>query len=142
MTRIRAALAVLAVALGLAVAAPARAQEMQANPYSFLSAASTNSTLLYPGSSLLQNIIVINTTSTQYFLKIYNKATAPTCGTDTPALRIPIPPTASGGGVVAMGTGDMKFPLGVGVCLTGAIADNDSTVAATGVALNFGIVPQ
>jgi len=115
---------------------------MQANPYSYVSAASNNSTLILGGPALLQNIMIVNTTATQYFLKLYNKATPPTCGTDTPALRLPIPPNSVGGGVVALGTGDMKFPLGIGFCLTGAFADNDNTNAATGVALNFGIVIQ
>lgn len=122
----------------LTLASVARAQEILSIPFSVLSQASNNSTLVYGENSLLKTIIVINTTATQYYLKIYNKRTAPTCGTDTPVLRIPIPQVANGGGVVEIATEDMKFPLGIGFCLTGGLADNDNSNAATGIAINFG----
>lgn len=113
----------------------------QSVPLKYLSAASTNSTLVLGKSALLNSLVVVNTTTTLYYLKLYNKATAPTCGTDTPAWTIPVPfgASSSGGGVtVPMGQG-LIFSSGLGFCLTGAIADSDTTVAATGVAINFGV---
>lgn len=117
--------------------ATAMAQELLSKPSSYLSTASTNSTLVYGGGANLNFIVPINTTVTTYFLKLYNKATAPTCGTDTPFMRIPLPP-----GIAGLAINGAQFPLGIGYCLTGALADNDTTNAATGVVLNFGVVPQ
>jgi hypothetical protein len=119
------------------------AQSMRVTPSHYLSAVSNNSTLVFPGPLLLQWIVAANTNaSTIYYLKLYNKATAPTCGTDIPTLNIPIPPNNTGGGTVPIGVEGAQFPLGLGFCLTGALADNDNSNAATGVALNFGVVPQ
>jgi hypothetical protein len=133
----------LSVLLALLLAAPgvARAQVALSNPYSYLSAATTNSTLVYAGPSLLQGLIIGNTTATTYFLKLYNKALAPVCGTDVPVMRIPIPPNTVGG-IVAVSTDAVAFPLGLGFCLTGALPDADTTNAATGVALNLSIIWQ
>ena len=135
----------LALLIALLVAVgPVRRAYAQVNssiPYSFLSAASTNSTLIYPSPALLQGIIIGNTTATTYFLKMYNKRTAPVCGTDIPVMRIPIPPNTVGG-IVAVSTDAVVFPLGVGFCLTGALPDADTTVAATGVAMNFNLIQQ
>ncbi len=39
---------------------------------------------------------------------------------------------------VDYGQGEI-YPLGLGFCLTGSITDADTTSAATGVAINFGI---
>lgn len=127
------------VALLLLGASPASAQSA---PKKYLSAASTNSTLVRAGRNLLKVVLPINTTATLYYLKFYDKATAPTCGTDVPIFVIPVPTTGTagqGGGVsLPMDTG-LQFNLGVGFCLTGGIADNDTTVAATGVAINLGV---
>lgn len=112
----------------------------QTVPLKYLSAASTNSTLVHAGPTYLNALIVVNTTTTIYYLKLYSKATAPTCGTDTPLWTIPIPYGASNaGGGVATPNGSLQFPLGLGFCLTSGIADTDTGSATTGVAINFGI---
>lgn len=117
----------------------ARAQSLPVIPFKYLSQASTNSTLVSgAGQNVLKWIVAVNTTNTVYYLKFYNKATAPTCGTDTPILSIPIPAANTGGGLAAISFDDTRFSLGIGFCLTGALADNDSTNAATGVAINLG----
>jgi hypothetical protein len=113
----------------------------QSFPRKYLSAATTNSTLVNAGPTLLKMLVSVNTTTTLYYLKLYNKATAPTCGTDTPLWTVPVPYGASnaGGGVAIPAPDGLQFPLGLGLCLTGGIADNDTTSAATGVAINLGI---
>lgn len=113
----------------------------QSAPRKYLSAASTNSTLVWPGRAILHVLAPVNTTTTLYYLKFYNKATAPTCGTDIPSLVIPVPfgATNAGGGAAFTSTDGLIFPLGLGFCLTGGIADNDTTVAAAGVAINIGV---
>lgn len=130
--------------LALATPTLAHAQSLQALPASYLSAASTNATLISgAGQNVLKSVIAINTTATIYYLKLYNKASVPVCGTDVPVLRIPLlPANNTGGGLSAISLDDMRFTLGIGFCLTGALADNDTTVAATGIALNFGYLWQ
>jgi hypothetical protein len=113
-------------------------QALNAHPYSYLSAASNNSTLVYAGPNLVQALFVINTTGTVYYLKLYDKATAPTCGTDTPKWRIPLPINAA----TAVPTEGLQFNLGTGFCIVANLVDSDNTNAATGVAVNFGIAWQ
>lgn len=125
-----------------ALFSPASAQELQSVPFSYLSTASTNCTTVWATiPALLTDIIVTNTTMTTYYLKMYNKNSTPAPATDTPSLRAAVPPQSNGNGVLIW-SGKMKFPLGVGFCLTGAIADTDTTNAATGILLNFGVVGQ
>ena len=133
-TIIAAALAAL-LCLGLA---PASAQTV---PVKYLSAATTNATLVSAGRTKLGAGVVVNTTTTVYYLKFYNKATAPTCGTDVPVWTLPIPYGASNaaGGFVLPLDGGLLFPLGFGFCLTASIADSDNTAAATGLVVNLGV---
>jgi hypothetical protein len=116
---------------------PASAQSL---PKKYLSAASNNSTLVLGRSSVVKMLVAVNTTATIYYVKLYNKATAPTCGTDVPVITVPVPALATGGPPVQLGVDDgLLFPLGVGFCIVAGIADNDNTSAATGVALNLGV---
>ena len=125
--------------LVLALPSTVLAQGIASIPGKWLSTTTTNSTNVYGNPTLLSALVVINTTTTLYYLKLYNKATAPTCGTDTPVWTVPVPYGASnsGGGVV-LPPGGLYFPSGLGFCLTGGIADNDTTAAAAGVAINLG----
>lgn len=133
---------VLALVALLSLAAPAAAQDYTSKLNSYLSTASNNSTLVYGDKALVKTVTVINTTATAYYLKLYDKRTAPTCGTDTPVYRIPVPPQSTGGGVVPVDLGSGEFQLGVGFCLVANLADNDNTNAATGVAINLSVVPR
>lgn len=132
MRKIAGYVAVAAIAL-FAWSLPAFAQSA---PVKFLSGASTNSNLVIAGNVLLKTAVAGNSTATAYFLKLYNKATAPTCGTDVPKWTIPLP--ANQTTPIDAGSG-LMFPLGLGFCLTAAIADNDTGSAAAGVAINFGV---
>lgn len=126
----------LALIAFLLLQAPALAQSA---PKKYLSAASTNATLVQTGRAVVYTLAAVNTTATIYYLKLYNKATAPTCGTDTPVMTIPVPASTAGDGIVVAPTVGILFQLGLGFCLTGAIGDSDTTNAATGVAINFGV---
>jgi hypothetical protein len=124
----------------LLVGALAARAEAQSAPVKYLSVASDNATLVRAGKTLVNTLLPVNTTTTIYYLKLYNKATQPVCGTDVPLWTIPVPYGASNsGGGVALPAGGLMFPLGLGFCLTGGIADTDDTSAAAGVAINFGI---
>ena len=103
------------------------------------SAASTNSTNVKASAGTVCDIHVINTTSTTYFLRLYNLASAPTCSSATGAVdTIPVPNNAGAGGGASL-----TFPMGVaygtgiGFCLTGGGADTDNTNAATGVYISI-----
>ena len=70
---------------------------------------------------------------TPAYLKIYDKATAPTCGTDVPVktLIIPAASTAALGGGSNVNTSEgVLISLGLGICVTAGIADTDNTVVA------------
>lgn len=112
----------------------------QGTPKVYLSAASTNCTLIVAGVHTVTMLVPINTTTTLYYLKLFDKATAPVAGTDTPIQDYPVPfGTGNSGNGIALPTGGISFRNGVGFCLTGGIALNDSSNAATGIALNFGV---
>jgi hypothetical protein len=133
------------VALGLLLALASSAVG-QSSPVKFFSAASTNSTLVAKATSATTKItlktgVVVNTTAALYYLKLYDKATAPTCGTDVPKWTLPIPFGASnsGGGFVLPLADGVQFQLGLGFCITAGIADNDTANAATGIVVNLGV---
>lgn len=88
------------------------------------SGASTNSTLVQTGAVTAFNIIVGNNGAAPAYLKLYNKATAPTCGTDTPVATLLVP---TGGQVSVPGSFGVPFSLGLGYCITGGAADSDTT---------------
>lgn len=109
----------------------------------YLSAATNNSTLVLGRASVVKVIHAVNTTATLYYLKLYNKATAPTCGTDVPVFVTALPANAAGGAPVSPDVSDgLLFPLGVGFCIVAGIADNDNTNADTGITLNLGVTAR
>lgn len=107
-------------------------------PEHWLSAASNNATLVKGSPSQLYEIMLVNTTSTIYYFKLYDKATAPAPATDVPVLTLPVPhATGAGASLVVPIPNGLAFSLGLGFSLVGAIADDDNTAAATGVAINL-----
>jgi len=104
-------------------------------PYFVNSAATTNGALVSTGTSGLQALYATNTGATAAFVKLYNKATAPTVGTDVPEMIIPVPAAVSGVPGVAQispGFNGYRFALGLGIAITGAAADSDTTAVAAG----------
>lgn len=141
-TRRMARVDVLALLILCVTTLSALAQSTTGKPFSILSAATTNCTLVYNDRALGKALHVINTTATTYYLKLYDKKTTPVAGTDTPNWRVPVPPQNTGGGVIGLSLEDLQFFSGVGLCLTGGILDSDSSNAATGVAINLSFFPQ
>lgn len=92
------------------------------------SAATTNALLIKTGATMAWAIQASNTNAAARFVKLYNKATAPTVGTDVPVLTIPIPP----GAMVQLspGSNGIRFALGMGIAITAAAADADTTAVA------------
>lgn len=101
------------------------------------SAATTNDTLGVAGATKVTTIVGMNTNAAVRFLKLYNKATQPTVGTDTPLITLALPASAAFAFDFAADT--LIFPLGVGYGLTTAAADNSTAAVGAGdiVALNI-----
>ncbi len=72
------------------------------------------------------------------FVKLYNKSSAPTCGTDTPVMTIAVASGLGGGGVSGTHSSGIAFSLGLGICVTGAVGDSDTTApTANDVVVNI-----
>jgi len=103
------------------------------------SAASTNSTNCKASAGQVYGFQVINTTSSIYYLRMYNSASAPTCSSATGFVRtIPIPhASGAGSGVGFSQTVGSAYGTGIGFCLTGGGSSTDNTNAATGVYISI-----
>ena len=102
-----------------------------------ISAATTNATLILTAAHALHWLSAANNSATWRYLKLYNKATAPVPGTDVPVYVIGIPPGQSMAITNAVG---MRFSLGIGLAITGGIADADTTAIGANevvVSLNY-----
>jgi hypothetical protein len=102
-----------------------------------LSAASTNSTNCKGSAGNFYGFEVYNTTTTVYYLRLYNLSSAPTCSSATGFIRtIPIPPAGSAGqvgGVVSNQGLPVNYGTGIGYCITAGSSSTDNTSAATGI---------
>ncbi len=111
-------------------------------PYGLQSAASTNSTTVKASAGVLYGMNLINTTTTIYYLRTYDAASAPTCSSATNFVRSwPIPPAAAAGGAggvaVSLPVTGTQYSTGISFCLTGGGSSTDNTNAATGVYVNL-----
>lgn len=107
-------------------------------PYKLISLASTNANVVKASGGNLYSIVAIGLTSTVRFLKFYNKATAPTVGTDIPVMTIPVPANTQGAGISIPFSMGVNFPLGIAIAITAGSANNDTTViAANDVLINL-----
>jgi hypothetical protein len=88
-------------------------------------AASTNATSLKASAGQIYTIDVFNAAAYNVFLKLYNKASAPTVGTDTPIMTIPI---QAGGGFSKTWPMGLTFGTGIAYAITKLQADSDTTV--------------
>lgn len=109
-------------------------------PYSFLAAAGANqdSTVVKASAGQLYgSIAVTNTNAAVRYLKVYDKATAPTSA-DTPKLRITVPGATTGAGIVVpLPDAGVAFANGIAFRMTTGAADNDANaVTANEVILN------
>lgn len=98
-------------------------------------AASTNATVAKASAGDLFTAVGYNAAATLRYLKIYNKATAPTVGTDTPVLTLALPPTAA----FAFDFPSQYFSTGIAYALTTGVADSDTGALTAGdiLALNL-----
>lgn len=106
-----------------------------ATPYFVNSAATTNGALILTGTSNLGAFYATNEGASVAYVKLYNKATAPTVGTDVPEMTIPVPAAASGVPGVAnpfIGFHGFRFALGLGIAITRNAVHTDTTAVGAG----------
>jgi len=103
-------------------------------------AASTNATSVKNAATTLWELIALNVGTAPAYLKLYDKASAPTVGTDTPVYVLPLPSqgTANGAGAARTWPTGLKFSLGLAYAITGAMADSDTTAVAANQVLLSG----
>jgi hypothetical protein len=94
------------------------------------SAATTNATSVKASAGSVFTIVATNINAAARFLKLYNKASAPTVGTDVPVVTLSIP--ASGVPLVVDSSLGIRFTTGIAYAITGAAADTDTTAVAAG----------
>jgi hypothetical protein len=97
---------------------------------SVTSAASTNASSQKATAGSLFEITADNMTASAKFVKLYNKATAPTVGTDIPILTLEIAANASR--TVEFGALGKRFTTGIAMAITGAQPVADTTATAAG----------
>lgn len=92
------------------------------------SAATTNATSVKASAGTLYAVTCSNAGAAAAFVKLYNKASAPTVGTDVPVLTIPIP--ASSVVSINLGENGQRFTTGIALAITNLVADTDTTAVA------------
>lgn len=106
-------------------------------PSKITSAASTNATSVKASAGQLGTLYATNTGASFAYVKFYNKASAPTVGTDVPIQVYGLPP--GGGGNIPLGAG-LAFSTGIALAIVaGTGADTDvNAVALSQVQVNLG----
>lgn len=89
------------------------------------SAASTNSTSIKSSGGVLYLIAISNSAAGARYVKLYNKASAPTVGTDVPILVIPVAAGASE--YVDFGVLGYRCLTGIALAITANMVDTDTT---------------
>ena len=110
-----------------------------ATPGHILSAASNNSTSIKGSAGTLYELTYLQTTTTLMDIRLYDTASAPTCSSATGVVNNYVVQSnvISAGATINMGPVGKKFVNGIGICITGANADNDNTNAVTGLNVNY-----
>lgn len=103
------------------------------------STASTNATNCKASAGNVYAIRAVNTTTTNYFLRMYNLSASPTCSSATGFVEtVPVlGASANGGGIATTNATPQAYGTGIGFCLTGGGSSTDNTNAATGVYLTI-----
>lgn len=106
-------------------------------PYSLISAATVNDTNVKGSAGQVYSVQVFNANVAIRYLKLYDKASAPT-SSDTPVKRWAIPGNSAGAGIVSHWPQGIAFASGIGFRITTGSADTDTGgVAAGEILLNL-----
>lgn len=94
--------------------------------HKLFSAATTNATSVKGSAGVIGGIYLYNSNAAVRYFKLYNKASAPTVGTDTPVLVIPLPPNGLQKVDHAVSSFGMRFSTGIAYAITTGLADADT----------------
>lgn len=108
-------------------------------PYHLVSAATTNATNVKNAAGVVHGIYASNVNAAARYLKMYNKASAPTVGTDTPVHTFIIPGNTAGAGTnIPIPQRGINFTTGISFALTTEATDAGTTaVAANEIVVNL-----
>lgn len=106
--------------------------------YNVVTTASTNAASVKASAGSLYEMTISNPTATAAYVKLYNKASAPTVGTDVPVMTVAIPATAVGVGEKTFNFGAVgkRFATGIAIAVTAAAAATDTASAVAGIQIN------
>lgn len=99
-----------------------------------ISAATTNATAVKGSAGTINGGVICNSNAAARFFKLYNKATAPTVGTDTPIMTLLLPPGAST--LLPCGQG-LRCSTGIAYALTTGIAVADTAAVGTDISVHL-----
>lgn len=99
-------------------------------PYRLIAAGTTNGANIKASPGVLYGWIIQNVAASVRYVKLYDRATAPTVGTHTPFLTIPLAATSVS--VVTLDNYPITFSSGLGIGTTNLVADSDTTAVTAG----------
>jgi len=99
-----------------------------------VTAATTNATSVKTSAGSLFEVTISNVTAATIYVKLFNKASAPTVGTDVPVVTIPV----AAGATANLGFGQVgkRFATGIALAVTAASAATDTTVVTAGAQIH------
>jgi hypothetical protein len=107
--------------------------------YTLVAAATNNATSLKAAAGQVGFITAYNLNAAARYLKFYNKASAPSPGSDTPVHVVMIPGNTGGAGAVVPVPIGMEFTTGIAFAVVAGISATDNTsVAASEIIINIG----
>jgi hypothetical protein len=92
------------------------------------SAATNNAAVIKASAGTLWSVVAYNANAAARYVKFYNKATAPTVGTDVPVVVVAIPATSTL--KIDGGSNGLRFATGIGIAIVTGAADSDNTAVA------------
>lgn len=106
--------------------------------YNAVTTASTNAASIKASAGNLYEISICNPTATAAYVKLYNKASAPTVGTDVPVMTITAPATSATSSPVVLDLGQVgkRFATGIAIAVTAAAPATDTANAIAGIQIN------
>ena len=95
-----------------------------------ISLATTNAGFAKASAGTVYGVSLMNYSASPRYLKLFNKASAPTVGTDLPVTTIMVPATSTLH--IPFGTYGRRFSTGIAYALTGGLPELDTTVTVAG----------
>ena len=99
--------------------------------YNLTTAGTTNAAVIRNAPCSVFEITYSNPTATAMYAKFYNKASAPTVGTDVPVFTLSLP-ASSQADTLAFGEIGKRFSVGLAIAVTAGQLDADVAVASVG----------